>query len=133
MGVGDWRTFRADRVRPRTGSGPRFVPREPPGGDALSYVLRGVGSRAWPHRARVLLRAPAGGVAQRISRVGGVLTPVDDATCLLETGGPSLPELAGYLASLGVPFEVLAPDGLRDELAAMAERCAAAAASGRPR
>jgi predicted DNA-binding transcriptional regulator YafY len=27
----DWRTFRADRIRPRTPNGPRFTPRPPPG------------------------------------------------------------------------------------------------------
>ena len=26
----DWRTFRADRIRPRLPTGPRFTPREPP-------------------------------------------------------------------------------------------------------
>ncbi|WP_199422167.1 helix-turn-helix transcriptional regulator [Actinotalea solisilvae] len=123
----DWRTFRADRLAPRVPTGPRFAPRDPPDGDALRHVLRGVGSRAWPHPARVRIAASADAVAERISRVGGVLTPVDAATCVLETGGPSLPELAGYLASLEVPFEVLEPDALRDALRSMAARCAAAA------
>ncbi|MBX9244723.1 YafY family transcriptional regulator [Actinotalea ferrariae] len=127
-GAGDWRTFRADRIAPRVPTGPRFTPREVPGGDALAHVLRGVGSAAWPHRARVRIGAPADDVAQRISRVGGVLTPLDAATCLLETGGASLPELAGYLASLEVPFEVLEPDTLREVLRSMARRCKAAAA-----
>ena len=31
----DWRTFRADRIRPRAPNGPRFIPREPPEGDAV--------------------------------------------------------------------------------------------------
>lgn len=123
----DWRTFRADRMAPRTPTGPRFEPREPPSGDALAHVLRGVGSRAWPHPARVRITAPVRDVAERISRVGGVLTPVDEHTCELETGGPSLPELAGYLLSLEVPFTVLEPDGLRDTLRLMAQRCVAAA------
>ena len=36
----DWRTFRADRVRPRLPTGPRFTPREPPE-DAARHVVRG--------------------------------------------------------------------------------------------
>ncbi len=36
----DWRTFRADRIRPRRPTGPRFVPREPPE-DAARHVVRG--------------------------------------------------------------------------------------------
>ena len=43
---GDWRTFRVDRIQPRTPPGPRFTPRElPEGGDVAAYVARGV-SRA---------------------------------------------------------------------------------------
>ncbi|MBM0236446.1 WYL domain-containing protein [Micromonospora sp. ATA32] len=41
----DWRTFRADRIRPRVPTGPRFPPREPPGGDAIAHALRGSARR----------------------------------------------------------------------------------------
>ncbi|BFO17887.1 hypothetical protein SHKM778_42750 [Streptomyces sp. KM77-8] len=34
----DWRVFRADRVNPRTPTGPRFAPREVPGGDVAAFV-----------------------------------------------------------------------------------------------
>jgi predicted DNA-binding transcriptional regulator YafY len=47
----DWRTFRVDRMRPRIPTGPRFAPRELPGGDAAAYVTRGV-ARMWPYRPR---------------------------------------------------------------------------------
>ncbi|HEX3649834.1 MAG TPA: WYL domain-containing protein, partial [Pseudonocardiaceae bacterium] len=39
-----WRTFRVDRLTPRVPTGPRFPPREPPGGDVVDYVTRGVAS-----------------------------------------------------------------------------------------
>jgi predicted DNA-binding transcriptional regulator YafY len=39
----DWRTFRADRIQPRVPTGTRFAPRELPGGDVATYLLRGVG------------------------------------------------------------------------------------------
>lgn len=45
----DWRTFRADRIDPRTPTGPRFTPREVPGGDVAAFVagrFRGSESRA---------------------------------------------------------------------------------------
>ncbi|WP_245880561.1 WYL domain-containing protein [Streptomyces zhaozhouensis] len=45
---------------------------------------------------------------------------------MLETGGPSLPDLAGFLLSLDVPFTVIDPPELRDVLLALADRCAAA-------
>ncbi|MFI6452610.1 WYL domain-containing protein [Streptosporangium amethystogenes] len=35
----DWRTFRADRITPRTTAGPRFTPREPPGDEVAAFVV----------------------------------------------------------------------------------------------
>ena len=121
----DWRTFRADRVRPHLPTGPRFTPREPPE-DAARHVVRGAASRAWPYPARVRLHAPAGLVAGRITPAGGLLTPIDEATCILETGGDSMLNLVGYLTSLDVPFEVLEPPELRDLLRSLADRYRAA-------
>lgn len=34
----DWRTFRADRISPRPPTGPRFTPRELPGGEVAAFV-----------------------------------------------------------------------------------------------
>ncbi|MEE3922022.1 WYL domain-containing protein [Micromonospora sp. BRA006-A] len=52
----DWRTFRVDRISPRTPTGPRFTPRELPGGDVAAYVAgRSAGATGpgdWPCRAR---------------------------------------------------------------------------------
>ncbi|MFC3502109.1 helix-turn-helix transcriptional regulator [Micromonospora krabiensis] len=124
----DWRTFRADRVRPRVPTGPRFPPREPPGGDAVSHVLRGVGSAAWPHPARVRVHASATTMARRLPATAGLLEAVDEQSCLLHTGGESLADLAAFLGTLDVPFEVLDPPELRDLLRRLAQRYAAAAA-----
>ncbi|UCM90432.1 helix-turn-helix transcriptional regulator [Streptomyces marincola] len=124
---GDWRTFRADRVRLRTPNGPRFAPRHPPEG-AAEHVLRGVASRAWAHRARVRLHAPPERLAALLPPAAGVLG--EDG--VLETGGPSLPDLAGFLLSLDVPFTVLDPPELRDVLVRLADRCTAAAGPGAP-
>ncbi len=122
---GDWRTFRADRIDPRPPTGPRFVPREPPE-DAATHVVRGAGSLAWPHPARVRLHRPAAEV--ELPAAAGLVTPIDERTCLLETGAESLRDLVGFLTGLDVDFEVLDPPGLRDLLRRLATRCAAAAA-----
>ncbi|MDH2426002.1 YafY family protein [Sphaerisporangium sp. TRM90804] len=123
----DWRTFRADRIRPRPPTGPRFAPREPPE-DAASHVVRGTGSLAWRYQARVRLHAPVEVVAERVPPAGGLLRPVDEHSCVLETGAESLPDLVGYLTSLDVAFEVLDPPELRALLRELARRYAAAAA-----
>lgn len=120
-GRGDWRTFRADRIRLRTPNGPRFTPREPPG-DAAAHVLRGVGSAAWRHPARVRLHAPLERLAEILPPTTGVLH--DDG--VLETGGDSLHNLAAFLGTLGVPFTVLDPPELRALLHELAARYAQA-------
>ncbi|HEX6567509.1 MAG TPA: WYL domain-containing protein [Acidimicrobiales bacterium] len=53
VGRRDWRTFRVDRLEPRGATGPRFRPREPPGGDVAGLVTRGVGTAMWRLRAQV--------------------------------------------------------------------------------
>lgn len=122
----DWRTFRADRIRPRLPTGPRVTPREPPE-DAASHVVRGTGSLAWKHPARVRLHGPAEVIAERVPPAGGLLRPVDQHSCVLETGGDSLRDLVGYLTSLDVAFEVLDPPELRTLLRELADRYTAAA------
>ena len=89
--------------------------------------MRGTGSLAWTHPARVRLHAPAEVVAERIPPAAGLLRPVDEHSCVLETGGDSLRDLVGYLTSLDVGFEVLDPPELRSLLRTLADRYAAAA------
>ncbi|MEU5962398.1 WYL domain-containing protein [Micromonospora parva] len=109
----DWRTFRADRIQPRVPTGPRFAPREPPGGDAVAHVLRGVGSAASPHPALVRLHASAETMAQRIPTTAGLLEAIDERACLLHTDGESLGNPAAFFGILEVDFDVLDPPDLR--------------------
>jgi predicted DNA-binding transcriptional regulator YafY len=124
----DWRTFRADRIRPTLPAGPRFAPREPPE-DAARHVVRGTASTAWPYPARVRLHASAEVIAEhdRVTPAAGLLTPVDEHSCILETGSGNLRDLVGYLTGLDVDFEVLDPPSLRAELSRLSARYAAAA------
>lgn len=117
----DWRTFRADRIRLRTPNGPRFTPRRPPE-DAGTHVVRGVGSTAWKHQARLRLHAPAARIADVLPPAAGLLH--DDG--VLETGADTLHDLAVFLGRLDVPFTVLDPPELRDLLHSMAARFAEA-------
>lgn len=123
----DWRTFRADRIRPRLPNGPRFTPREPPDGGAATHVMRGLNSLAWKYRARVRLHAPAEVIADRIPPEAGLLTAIDEHTCQLDTGSDRLHDLAGFLGHLDVAFTVLDPPELRAFLRKLADRYTAAA------
>jgi predicted DNA-binding transcriptional regulator YafY len=117
----DWRTFRADRIRPRIPTGPRFAPREPPGGDVVTYLQRGVGSATWRYRARVKVHAPATVVAGRLPPAV-LVDAVDEHTCIIDAGSDTPQMLAVHLGMLDEDFEVDGPPELVEQLATLAAR-----------
>jgi predicted DNA-binding transcriptional regulator YafY len=127
----DWRTFRADRIRPRIPTGPRFAPREPPDGDVATYLLRGVGSATWRYRARVRVHAPAALVAGRLPPAVQV-EAVDEHTCIVAAGSDTPQMLAVYLGLLDVDFEVVEPPELVEQLRTLADRYRRAVVAWRP-
>lgn len=127
----DWRTFRVDRLHPRTPTGPRFTPRDLPE-EAVDRVRRGVSSAAWRYRAKVVVHAPAEQLAERINPAIGAITPIDDARCLVDTGAHSIEALAVHLGLLGLDFTVTEPAELVEHLRALAGRYHRATAAGQP-
>ncbi|GAA4434814.1 WYL domain-containing protein [Phytohabitans houttuyneae] len=123
----DWRTFRVDRIAPRTPTGPRFPAREGPPGGAAAHVARGVSAAAWRHTARVVVHAPAEVVAERINPAVGVVEALDAETCVLNTGADTIATLALYLGLLEADFEVTSPPELVAYVRSLSERYARAA------
>lgn len=123
----DWRTFRVDRIEGKATVADRFLPRELPDEDVAAFVSRSIGSRAYTHRARVLIHAPRERVAERLHPLTGHLTAVSKRRCLLESGANSLSGLALYIASLGEEFEVQSPPELAKEITELAGRLSRAA------
>jgi len=117
----DWRTFRVDRLQPRTPTGPRFTPRELPE-EAVDQVRRGASSASWRYRARVVVSMPAERLAERINAAIGTITPVDDTSSLLDTGADSVETLAVHLGLLGADFTVTEPAELVEFVRALADR-----------
>ncbi|MEU3128974.1 WYL domain-containing protein [Streptomyces sp. NPDC049952] len=131
----DWRTFRVDRLRPRTPTGPRFTPREIPGGDVAVFVtgrFRGTdGSSAdWPCRGQVVLDLPAEAVAPYAQ--DGIVEELGPERCRLTLGSWSWTGLAATLGHFGTAIHVEGPPQLTDALAELAARYASAAASTGP-
>ncbi|MCH7229311.1 YafY family transcriptional regulator [Glycomyces sp. L485] len=122
----DWRTFRADRIDPRTPNGPRFTPKNPPE-DALTHVMTGIGSGAWKHQARIRFEVPATTVSERLPPGSGLLEPIEGGGCIWQTGSDSLIDLAAYMTRLDLPFKVESPPELRTCLENLAARFNAAA------
>ncbi|MFC0030870.1 helix-turn-helix transcriptional regulator [Micromonospora chaiyaphumensis] len=117
----DWRTFRVDRISPRTPTGPRFAARDLPG-DVVDRVRHGVSAAAWRHRATVRVHAPAEVVADRINPAVGTVEPAGDTACLLHTGADRLETIAVWLGLLDLDFTVEDPPELADLLRTLAAR-----------
>ncbi|PZV88405.1 Predicted DNA-binding transcriptional regulator YafY, contains an HTH and WYL domains [Micromonospora phaseoli] len=121
----DWRTFRADRMALRIPNGPRFVPRELPGGDVTAFVtgrFRGAddGNLGWPCQGTVMLDLPAATVA-RYTR-DGIVEEVDSHRCRLTLGSWSWPSLAAAIARFDTEIEVVDPAELFDAFGQLARR-----------
>ncbi|MEU8381065.1 WYL domain-containing protein [Streptosporangium sp. NPDC048865] len=127
----DWRTFRVDRMRLRTPNGPRFTPREDPGGDFVGHVAAGLATATWRCRARVTVRAPAGHVRDRLPP-GTPVAPLGDDACVAEVGSDSPQMLACYLGMLDADFEVTDPPDLVAEIRTLADRYRRAVPEGNP-
>ncbi|WP_406269955.1 YafY family transcriptional regulator [Streptomyces sp. NBC_00191] len=125
----DWRTFRADRITPRTPTGPRFTPRELPGGEVAAFVagrFQGSdGSADWPCRGEVILGLPAA-VVSRYAQ-DGVVEELGPDRCRLVLGSWSWPGLAATIGRFDTAIEVVGPAELKDAFAHLARRYADAA------
>ena len=125
---GDWRTFRVDRMTPKIPTGPRFTPREAPGGDVADFVTRGLDLALWRYRASLRLHAPAAAIASRLPPVVTV-EPEGEDRCVIHAGADSYAMLAVYATMLDVDFDVLDPPEFADHLRRQAARYLRAAGS----
>lgn len=118
----DWRTFRVDRLAPRTPTGPRFTPREPPATDLAAYTSYAISTGVYRYRATVTVYAPAEAVAERVPPTTGVVEAVDAASCTLYVGANDLDGMAWHLGLLGFDFRVHEPPELVDRLRGVRDR-----------
>src|SRR5215510_4887695 len=102
-----WRTFRADRIEPRTPAGPRFTPRAlPPDREIAAQVARGAGEATWRYRARIIVQAPAAHVQARLP-IPVSVEPLGEDRCAFEPGSDHPELLALYLGMLGADFTIV--------------------------
>ncbi len=122
----DWRILRVDRIALRSPNGPRFTPREVPGGDVASFLtsrFRGSdGSVDWPCRGEVVLDLPAAAVVPFAH--DGLVEEVGAERCRLVLGSWSWVGLASAIGRFDADFEVVGPPELEDAFRRLARRYA---------
>ena len=102
-----WRTFRVDRIKPRTPAGPRFTPRAlPPDQEIAAQVARGAGEATWRYRARVIVHAPASHVRGRLP-IPVEVESLGEDQCAFEPGADDPQLLALYLGMLDADFTIV--------------------------
>ncbi|WP_214410344.1 helix-turn-helix transcriptional regulator [Sphaerisporangium fuscum] len=119
------RTFRLDRVAAARALDETFP--DPGEFDPVAQVMGSLASVPYRHEVRVLLETTMEEAGRRLPPSVVTLTETDGG--VLVTGrAERLEGMAVMLAGLGWPFTVLAPDALKDEVAALAARLASYAA-----
>ena len=113
----DWRSFRVDRMSDARATGIRSMRRPAP--DPVEMVHQGVAVDAYQHQAEVVLHAPMEWAQRMVPATIGELEAEGKERSRLVIGADDMDWLARYLVSLSVPFDVVSPDGLKAELAAL--------------
>jgi len=117
-----WRTFRVDRIEPRSPAGPRFTPRAlPPDREIAAQVARGAGKATWLYRARVIVQAPAAHVQGRLP-IPTQVQSLGENQCVFEPGSDHPEMLALYLGMLDADFEIVDSPELVDALRKLTKR-----------
>ena len=106
----EWRTFRADRIRPRVPTGPRFPERQLPGGiDVKTFVVgrfRGASTgHEWPCRAEAIISLPVADVRPYVT--DGIAEPFGPDRTRVMLGAWSWLGLAANLCRFDAEVEVI--------------------------
>ena len=125
----DWRVFRLDRMTGTTTTTWGF--RQRTHADPAGHVQRAISSAPYRVQGRVRLRAPLEQMRPLVPSAAGMLTRLDDESCLLEAGADSAEGLAVHLGWLGVEFDVLSPPELAEACARVGQRLLDSATRGR--
>ncbi|WP_017586444.1 helix-turn-helix transcriptional regulator [Nocardiopsis ganjiahuensis] len=121
-GRDDWRTFRVDRMRPLTPTGPRVPPREAPEQGVAAYLADRMNLQMWPIKARIRLNVSAEAALEGPAARYGPIEAVDEHSCVLLCAGEDLVGMACYLGMLEMELEVVEPPELREAMARLGER-----------
>ncbi|MER7246810.1 WYL domain-containing protein [Kribbella sp. NPDC000426] len=118
----DWRTFRVDRMTPKSPTGPRFTQRELPAPDVATYISsRFHGQDQNACRGEAILQAKASDIAQWAGR-GAFVEEVTPTSCRLVLTAWSWTGLAATFGMFECDLEFVGPQELKDAAAQLAAR-----------
>lgn len=115
LGRDDWRSFRVDRLDPKTPTGPRFSEREIPHGGGAAYLAHTLGEVRRMATARVRIHAPVDTVAPMVHDSWGVLESGDEDTCELQVYSHSMRSIARWMHAFDAEFTIIEPVELYEE------------------
>jgi predicted DNA-binding transcriptional regulator YafY len=123
----DWRTFRVDRMRPKTPTGPRFNPRELPAPDISTYISnRFQPQNQWPCQGTAILQAKASDIA-RWAGHNALVEELTPTTCRLTLNGWSWTGLAATFGMFESDLDFQGPAELKQAAHQLAARYSSAA------
>ncbi|MDX6248995.1 MAG: hypothetical protein QOF10_2355 [Kribbellaceae bacterium] len=125
----DWRTFRVDRMLPKSPSGPRFTPRELPAPDVATYISSRFQSHSqWPCRGEAILQAKASDIVRWAGR-DAIVEELTPTSCRLVLSAWSWTGLAATFGMFEVDLEFTGPPELKEAATQLATRYNAAASA----
>lgn len=117
-----WRTLRIDRIRGALPLHERFERRDIPDDELRAFTTRSITTSPYPFRATVRMLAPAEAVRRHFGPTIAEVVDSGDGTSILTAGSRTPAEMALYLGTSDIDFEVLEGEELRTELRALADR-----------
>jgi predicted DNA-binding transcriptional regulator YafY len=123
----DWRTFRVDRMTPKTPTGPRFTPRELPVPDVATYISSRFKSQdQFTCQGEAILQAKASDIAQWADR-RAIVEEITPTSCRLILTAWSWTGLAATFGMFECDLEFVGPQELKTAAAHLAARYQVAA------
>lgn len=117
----DWRTFRVDRLTPRTPNGPRFTPRELPAPDVSAYIAQRFAAPEMPCTGTVILHAPAATIVPWVRKTD-LVEPIAEDRCRVTLSSWSWVGLAAMTGMFDAELEIVGPPELREAAHRLAQR-----------
>lgn len=116
-----WRTYRVDRMTPRSPTGPRFTRRELPAPDVASYVAEQFVRPTGPCTGRAVLHAPASVIARWVGE-DVLVEALGPDRCRVHGSSWSWGGLAAWFGIFDTDLEIVGPPELREAAARLAAR-----------